>query len=429
MAGAFEKKSKGGFPFGSILLIVLGVAVLVFGVTRYRASLQPKIQPSVQPTVQKEVPLPAPQPTEPKQLEVTAVAPAPEPAPEPEPEPIAAPPAEARVTLMAVGDNLIHNTVYWSAEQPDGSYDFTPMYADIKPFVSSYDIACINQETIFVKNPAEYDNYPRFGSPTAVGDALVDAGFDVIEHATNHCYDKLDTGIGDSLSFWRETHPEITVLGIHDSQQDADTVRVVEKNGVTIAFLNYTYGLNYQMPANAFTVDQLKEDKVNADILKAKELADFVIVFVHWGTEDSFTPDDNQKHWAQFFADRNVDAVIGAHSHLLQPLDTFTRQDGRAMPVFYSLGNFLSHQMSADNMLGGLASMTLVKRSDGNDSVENVQVLPVVNFLSKREGTWWSYRMMLLRDYTEDMAKVHRFPEATVEYLWKLFEEHSVMPQ
>ena len=107
------------------------------------------------------------------------------------------PPAPAEpdtVTLMALGDNLIHNTVYWSAETEDGGYDFTPFYEDIKPTVQSYDIACINQETIFVKDHAMLSNYPAFGSPTEVGDALAETGFDVVTCATNHCYDKLDTG-------------------------------------------------------------------------------------------------------------------------------------------------------------------------------------------------------------------------------------------
>ena len=83
------------------------------------------------------------------------------------------------VTLMALGDDLIHNTVYWSAETEDGGYDFTPFFEDIKPTVQSYDIACINQETILVKDHAMLSNYPAFGSPTEVGDALAEAGFDV----------------------------------------------------------------------------------------------------------------------------------------------------------------------------------------------------------------------------------------------------------
>ena len=126
------------------------------------------------------------------------------------------PPAPAEpdtVTLMALGDNLIHNTVYWSAETEDGGYDFTPFYADIQPTVQSYDIACINQETILVSDPALYANYPSFGSPVQVADALAQTGFSVITGATNHCFDKGEIGILDTCRYWREHYPEITTLG------------------------------------------------------------------------------------------------------------------------------------------------------------------------------------------------------------------------
>ncbi len=144
--------------------------------------------------------------------------------PEPEPEPEA-----SRVTLMALGDNLIHNTVYWSAELPAGGYDFAPFYEAIAPVVSQYDIACINQETILVGDPALYANYPNFGSPTQVADALAKTGFSVVTGATNHCFDKGETGILDTCRYWREHYPDITTLGIHDSEEDAKTLRVIEK--------------------------------------------------------------------------------------------------------------------------------------------------------------------------------------------------------
>lgn len=154
--------------------------------------------------------------------------------PEPEPEPE---PKVSRVTLMALGDNLIHNTAYWSAELPDGGYDFTPFYAAIAPVVSQYDIACINQETILVGDPALYANYPNFGSPTQVADALAKTGFSVVTGATNHCFDKGETGILDTCRYWREHYPEITTLGIHDTETDAKTLRVIEKNGTVSRFL------------------------------------------------------------------------------------------------------------------------------------------------------------------------------------------------
>lgn len=325
------------------------------------------------------------------------------------------------VTLMALGDDLIHNTVYWSAETEDGGYDFTPFFEDIKPTVQSYDIACINQETIFVKDHAMLSNYPAFGSPTEVGDALTEAGFDVVTCATNHCYDKLDTGILDTCAYWRETDPEMTVLGIHDSEEDANTLRVVEKNNIRIAMLNYTYGLNYSAPEKKWMVDQFSSyDKIRSDLDAAKEASDFVIVFAHWGEEGQTEPNGMQKTWAQFLADHGADLIIGGHPHLVQPLSSVTAEDGRSVPVFWSLGNFLSHQDQVRNMLGGMADVTIEKDADGV-RITHCELKPTVNVIL-RQGEWYFYRPMLLEDYTDDLAAQHRFEGCTVNAMWSLFD-------
>lgn len=329
----------------------------------------------------------------------------------------------AVVTLMALGDNLIHNTVYWSAELPEGGYDFTPFYADIRPTVQSYDLACINQETIFVKDRSMLSNYPAFGSPTEVGDALTDTGFDVVSCATNHCYDKLDTGILDTCSYWREADPHMTVLGIHDSEADAAALRVVECNGIRIAMLNYTYGLNYSAPQKKWMVDQFSSyDAVAADLEKAEAGADFTIVFAHWGEEGQTAPNNMQKTWAQFLADHGADLIIGGHPHLVQPLEAVTAEDGRTVPVFYSLGNFLSHQDQVRNMLGGMADVTIEKDA-GGVRITHCELKPTVNvILYSTTNDWYFYRPMLLEDYTEELAAQHRFEGCTVDAMQSLFD-------
>ena len=353
-------------------------------------------------------------------------------APEPQPEPEALPaepepepePESARVTLMALGDNLIHNTVYWSAELPDGGYDFTPFYAAIAPVVSQYDIACINQETILVGDPALYANYPNFGSPTQVADALAKTGFSVVTGATNHCFDKGETGILDTCRYWREHYPEITTLGIHDSEEDAKTLRVIEKNGIRIAMLNYTYGLNGGAPGKAWMVDRFVTfDAVEADLARVKEASDFVIVFAHWGEEDTFRPNDYEKTWAQVLADGGADLIIGGHTHTLQPVELLTASDGRDVPVYYSLGNFLSHQKEKMNLLGGMASVTIVKDADGTH-VSEYDLKPTINVILRNENTgWYTYRPMLLDSYGTELAAQNRFSECTVDAMWALYED------
>ena len=410
---------------GWILIVLLLVVLAVGGYAVYcaaaywkdkvNANIQTLSTPAVTPQPEPQPAQETPQP-EPMDAAVPDVQPVQEPGPEPEP---------SRVTLMALGDNLIHNCVYWSAELPDGGYDFTPFYADIRPTVEDYDIACINQETIYVADPALYGNYPYFGSPTAVGDALSETGFDVVTEATNHCFDKGETGILDTIRFWRDEHPDMTVLGIHDSEADAESVRVVEKKGIRIGMLNYTYGLNYGTPAKSYMVDTLSSrDKIADDIERARAESDFVIVFAHWGEEGIYTPTDSQKSWAQFFADHGVGLVIGAHPHVVQPLETVTGTDGNEMPVFYSLGNFLSHQVDPQNMLGGLASVTLEKSPEGTVRVAECTLEPTINVMIYRgEHGRFDYRPMLLTDYTDELAAQHHIPGCGVEQMWALFRQ------
>ncbi len=326
---------------------------------------------------------------------------------------------DTTVTLLCLGDNLMHTSVLEAGLQDDGSYDFRPMYQYIKPVIQAADLACINQETIFINDPAQYSNYPVFGGPTAVGEALVDTGFDIITHATNHCYDKFFTGIQDTLAFWRQ-YPQITVLGIHDSQADADTLRVVECKGIRIALLNYTYGTNMGDPEEPYMIDFLDRDKMERDILAAKDQADIVLVFPHWGTENSFVPNEDQRQLGQFFADLGVGAVIGCHPHTLQPMEILTGKDGNQMPVFWSMGNFISHMSFNQNMLGGMASLH-IGMEDGRAVVTSCQLIPTVTYGTQVTGKWEFYGMRLW-DYTDQMAANHYVENTSVAELQALYQ-------
>ena len=199
----------------------------------------------------------------------------------------------------------------------------------------------------------------------------------------------------------------------------------MEKNGIRIAMLNYTYGLNYGAPQKKYMVDTLSgRDAIADEIGRAREQSDFVIVFAHWGEEGMYVPSADQKSWAQFFADHGVGLVIGAHPHVVQPLETVTAADGAQMPVFYSLGNFLSHQVDPQNMLGGLASVTLEKSPEGAVRVAECTLEPTINVMLYRgEHGRFDYRPMLLTDYTDELAARHHIPGCGVEAMWSLYRQ------
>ena len=226
MSAAPNKKPS--FALGLILILLLLAAVVFGGMWVVQAAFTPRMSDAK--AAAESASAPAEEPT--AQTEPTVQE------PEPQEQPVQEAPAESSVTLMALGDDLIHNCVYWSAQTPEGGYDFTSFFDDIRPIVRQYDLACINQETILVKDREQIESYPVFGSPIEVADALADAGFNVVTFASNHCYDKKETGITDTLSYFHETYPEITTLGIHDTEADAAAIPIVEKNGIRIKLNN-----------------------------------------------------------------------------------------------------------------------------------------------------------------------------------------------
>ena len=312
----------------------------------------------------------------------------------------------ATVKLMALGDDLIHTSVYSACRSSNG-YDFSPLFKHISYEAKKADLAVINQETILVKSG--YSGYPRFGSPRKVADAVAKAGFNVVTHATNHSMDRGSGAILGTLGYWKSKHPDVKVLGIHKSKRAYNKVRIVKKNGVKIALLNYTYGLNgISLPSGkGYLVDLLtssRKAKIKRDLKQARKKADFTIVFAHWGTEYRYSPDSSQKRWAKFFADHGVDLVIGAHPHVVEPARMVKGKHGNKMLCYYSLGNFISGQTTADRVLGGMAKVTITKNKKGT-RIKKWSFKPTVTHISAGMGYFSGYK---LADYTNALARKHR---------------------
>lgn len=187
----------------------------------------------------------------------------------------------------------------------------------------------------------ELSYYPMFNSPQDVGYDLQELGFDVVGIANNHMLDKGAKGLEKTIAFWKNMEG-VLLIGGYDSREDYDTVRVLEKNGIKIAFLAYTYGTNglTKAASSPVVIPYINEDDITRQVAAAKNAADAVIVSVHWGDEGSFKPNDAQKRTAQLFADCGVTAIIGHHPHVIQPVEWITGKNGNKTLCVYSLGNF-----------------------------------------------------------------------------------------
>lgn len=327
---------------------------------------------------------------------------------------------EYDITLMALGDNLMHMGIVRGGYCEDGTFDYSFLFQDMGEFLAAADISIINQETVFGGNQLGFSGYPRFNSPCEVGDAIAAAGFTVVLHATNHAADQGIDGIYNCVSYW-ETHPEILMTGI-TGETPADTIPLLQIRDVTFAILNYTYGPNLgtltpelrghlnMLCACDETTGAIDFTSINPRVLEdirvARELADIVVVCPHWGTEYQSTPSSYQKDFALRMTEAGADLIIGTHPHVPQPVEWITSDNGNAALCYYSLGNYVSTQKQPLCMLEEMAWVTFhVTEDDVSLSKEKTGVLPLV--CHYRSGPVRLEGVYPLEDYTEEMAVRH----------------------
>ncbi len=304
---------------------------------------------------------------------------------------------ERRLRILAVGDVIPHETVLnaaKNAESPDG-HDFRGMLAGIRSIVLSASLAICNLETTMTGD-GSYAGYPSFDSPPSVAEALAWAGFDVACTANNHMFDQGPAGFDatPALVAARGLIPAGTRL----AGQPRYAMALAE--GVKVAVIAFTYAeMKDGAPAfNSFAPDPARLSRVNwlneADPARAG--ADFaaiaaearaagarlVIGVMHWGTEYAPVPGPRVRALAAAVAAAGADAIFGSHPHVIQPFEYILAPDGRAVPVFFSLGNFLSNQRrdTVDNCLteDGLMAMVDFRVPDGPGPavMEGARALP-----------------------------------------------------
>lgn len=316
--------------------------------------------------------------------------------------------SDPEITLVMIGDMLMHTSVVASGEQEDGTYNYDHLFVHVADQIASADIAIVNQETIMGGDDLGFSGYPTFNSPTALADAEAAVGFDVILHGTNHALDKGAQAVLNCINYWEINYPQIAYLGINKSQEAQDEyLYVYEQDGLSIAILNYTYGTNgIATPSDMpYLVNYLDEEQVVSDIRRAQELADFVIVCPHWGTEYNLETDSSQEKWTQIFLEEGVDLVIGTHPHVIEPVERVSDEDGNEMLVYYSLGNFVNGTSSSgsgvtNRMVGGMAEVTIGLDENGEAAILEYDAIPLVCHIADGDA----FTVYYLEDYTQELA-------------------------
>ena len=308
------------------------------------------------------------------------------------------------ITILGCGDNLMHSQLYenaWTGE----TYDFSPYYENVRAFVSSADLATINQETPMATDLYEPSTYPSFNTPKQIGDAILGTGFDVINLGNNHIYDKGTAGALATLEYFAERN--VPTVGIYTSMEDAGDIRVVEKNGIRVAFLSFVEFTNVDADEEGTDIIWLADTEGMKDqIHAARQAADIVVAHVHWGIEGTTDLTELQTTMAQFMVDEGVDIIFGNHPHWLQKLTVLTRgSDGTRCPVIYSMGNFLSGMDRREELITGFLTVEVSRDANGRAIPVKMGFLPLVIHFSNLEKT--DLRIYPLCYYTEEMAQAN----------------------
>lgn len=335
-----------------------------------------------------------------------------------------------RISLLFLGDVMQHDSQIKAAyDLYAKQYDYTSCFQFVKPYIASADLAIGNLEVTLAGPP--YKGYPQFSAPDQLALTLKDAGMDVLVTANNHCLDRGRKGLErtilmlDSLDIIHTGTFRDTVERMNDYPM------LFEKNGFSFALLNYTYGTNGIPVTKPNVVNTIDTAVIRKDIVKAKKTSpDAIIVFMHWGQEYQSLPNKWQKDVTEFCFRLGVKLVIGAHPHVLQPMEWRKESD---QLIVYSLGNFVSGQRDRYKNGGAMLKVDLMKvvqdsvaetRIDSAgyilewvyrtpDAKKDYYVLPVPSF--EQDSTY----------FIEDEASRLAF-KTFVEDSRKLFKKHNV---
>ncbi len=322
------------------------------------------------------------------------------------------PPSEAlvydfkEISFVACGDNITYGTKDAKSKAIPGgrSLNFKPQYANVQEKIEGADIAFINQECVMAGNGYPIKYYPMFNVPQELGLDLVELGYDVINIGTNHMLDAGTSGLQSTIEFWKSQN--VTMIGGYENEEDYDNIRIVERDGIKIAFLSYTYFTNglVKSASSPIVIPYLNDEDIIRQTALAKKEADLVFVSVHWGDEYSFVPSAGQRRAAQVMADCGVDVIIGHHPHVLQPIEWLEGKNGNKTLCAFSLGNFVAEQDLDVNMVGGILELNILKPNAGKPYVEKVIFHPTVFHFS---SDFYTNVVYYMQDYTPELAAVH----------------------
>lgn len=318
-----------------------------------------------------------------------------------------------KVKLKAFGDIMAHMAqIQYAYNKGGGEYDFSDQFTYIKDFVKDSDIAIGNYET--TTNPdLPVAGFPRFNAPESYLRDLKDTGFDIVSTANNHSMDTELEGVFSTMEAVKEAGLDY----VGSFKDKTERILFKEVNGIKLAFLAYTYACNGRenLVIPREEVENLgylsDEDQIKKDIARAKSQgADFVIVYPHWGIEYQSMPNDEQISLGRKMIDWGADLVIGNHPHVVEPVEVYQAEDGRAGLIAYALGNFISYQNYENNQDIRVEHSLALEIDLEKDLTSGKKKIADVNLHPIWVGTYYNdYGISIKNHLTEDFLEGGKF--------------------
>ena len=322
------------------------------------------------------------------------------------------------ISLVGAGDVVMNSAVVESGQTDSGSYSFGHLFGQLRGELERFDVRTVSQETSLAGSSFGFGYSVPLNAPQELGRAEVDAGFNVILRACDHALDTGRDGIHNELVWWHNEYPKIPIVGITEPDPENNPgldgyvgqVYVYEKEGFKVAILNHSLNVPEEEQS---VVSALVEEKINADVAQVRELGvDMIVACPHWGVENETEPSEEEHEFARIYANAGVDVIMGTNPRVLQRVEVLSTANGHKTLCFYSLGCLVS-SLDVDNLLGGLAELTVHRDESGNSVIQSATLKPVVTHRAAGE----EYSTYLASDYTDELAQSSWDGSLTPEYV------------
>lgn len=332
--------------------------------------------------------------------------------------------------LMCAGENLVYSSIFSQASDRANSngYDFSASYDGIKDIIAKSDLAMVTQSSV-MDDKNDPSGSPEFNSPNEILDKLIALGFDVFNQANDHIMDMGLSGAINDIALFKTKENKALLTGLDENREEMIKPHTREVNGITFSFVGITeslggYSLSEDSDIGIFDLsdDRSSEDEINGSvkqlITNSKNASDIVCVSVHWDTD---TSESTQSAIIEKLLDYGADIIIGTGTHTLQPIEYTKNSDGEQALVMRSLGDLISAADTADELLGGIADITVTKDSAGKTTVTSAKLIPIVTQYST---DYADIKIIPFAKYTKELAASHGILKNDESFTYDFIEKY-----